>query len=144
LPTFSSTEELYTVMAGFMREMAADPELAPRLRAARVSFKVAHTDPEASIVVDCHQNPPAVHAPAEDHASDVQLAMSADDGHRFWLGELAVIPALATNRVQVSGQLMKMIGLLPAMEPAFQKYRTYLEANGYADKIPARAASHRS
>lgn len=137
MPTFSSTDELYTVMAGFMREMAADPELAPRLRAARVSFKVEHTDPQASIVVDCHQNPPAVHAPAGDQASDVQLAMSADDGHRFWLGELAVMPALATKRVKVSGQMMKMMGLLPAMEPAFKKYRAYLEANGYADKITA-------
>ena len=137
MPTFSSTEELYTVMVGFMREMAADPELSHRLRAARVSFKVQHTDPEASIVVDCYQNPPEVHAPAQDHPCDVSLAMSADDGHRFWLGELAVMPALATKRVQVTGQMMKMMGLLPAMEPAFKKYRAYLEANGYADKIPA-------
>jgi putative sterol carrier protein len=137
LSTFGSTEELYTVMVGFMREMAGDPELARRLRAARVSFKVTHTDPEASILVDCHQDPPAVYAPAQDRESDVQLAMSADDGHRFWLGELAVMPALATKRVVVTGQMMKMMGLLPAMDPAFARYRSYLEANGYADKLPA-------
>jgi hypothetical protein len=137
LPTFSSTEELYKVMVGFLREMASDPGLAPRFSAARVSFRVEHTDPEASILVDCTQNPPTVHAPALERESDVQLAMSADDGHLFWLGELAVMPALATKRVTVSGQMVKMMGLLPAMEPAFKKYRAYLEANGYADKIPA-------
>jgi putative sterol carrier protein len=136
LPTFSSSDELYTVMVGFLREMADDPELAPKFRAARVSLRLEHTDPEASFLIDTTQKPPAVHAPAGDRASDVQLAMSADDGHLFWLGELAVMPALASKRVVVTGQMMKMMGLLPAMEPAFKKYRAYLEANGYADKLP--------
>jgi SCP-2 sterol transfer family protein len=136
LPTFGSSEELYSVMVGFLREMADDPELGPKFRAARVSFRVDHTDPEASILVDTTQNPPAVYAPAGDRTSDVQLAMSADDGHRFWLGELAVMPALATKRVKVTGQMMKMMGLLPAMEPTFQKYRSYLQTNGHADKLP--------
>ncbi|HEY1968525.1 MAG TPA: SCP2 sterol-binding domain-containing protein [Pseudonocardia sp.] len=136
MSTFSSSEELYTIVVGFLREMAADPELAAKLRAARVSFKVEHTDPEASMLIDTNQNPPLVVAPADDRPSDVQLAMSADDGHRFWLGELSIMPALATRRVKVAGQLPKMMGLLPAMEPAFKRYRTYLEANGFADKIP--------
>lgn len=137
MPTFSSADELYTVVAGFLREMAEDPETAPKLRAARVSVKVEHTDPDASLVIDTKQNPPVVVAPADDRQCDVQLAMSADDGHRFWLGELSIMPALASRRVTVAGQVPKMMGLLPAMDLAFTKYRTYLESHGYADKLPS-------
>ena len=43
--------------------------------------------------------------------------------------------ALARKQVQVSGPMGKMLQLLPAMRPAFPRYREFLEANGYVDKV---------
>jgi putative sterol carrier protein len=72
-------------------------------------------------------------AKAED--VEVDMFMSADDAHKFWLGELNIPMSLARRRVKVEGPIGKLLKMLPALQPAFAKYRTYLEERGMADKL---------
>ena len=133
---FASADEVGKVIGAFMEQITNDPELRPKFVAAGTSFLVQYTDPGGGILVDCTVDPPRVEInPPEGTDAEIRLAMSADDGHRFWLGELNMTVALAKKKVKVSGTLAKMMKLLPAMRPAFPRYRVYLEENGYAGKL---------
>ncbi len=134
---FASADEVGKVIGAFMEEITASPDLRPKFVAADTSFLVQYTDPGGGILVDCTVDPPRVEVnPPEDADAEIRLAMSADDGHLFWLGQLNMTVALAKKKVKVSGAMAKMMKLLPALRPAFSRYRTFLESHGYEDKLP--------
>jgi putative sterol carrier protein len=135
MTTFASSDEVYEVFVGFMREIAQDPVIGPKFVASKTSFRVHYTDPEAWILVDCKQDPLDIVSHAADRSADVDLTMRADDGHQFWLGNLRIATALARKKIKVTGQLPKMMSLLPAMQPAFKTYRQHLTDTGHADKV---------
>ena len=133
---FESADEVGKVIGGFLEQLVLTPDLGPKFVAADTSFLVEYTDPGGGILVDCTVAPPRVVVnPPPGSAAEIRLAMSADDGHRFWLGQLNMTVALAKKKVKVSGTLSKMMKLLPALKPAFPRYRVYLEDNGYAGKL---------
>jgi SCP-2 sterol transfer family. len=135
MPTFQSADEVYKILGTFLDGLTKDPDMRPKFVAADTSFLVDYTDPVSRILVDCTCDPPRVvtDTPA-DTPAEILIGMSADDGHKFWLGKLNMTIALAKKQVKVSGPMSKMLKLLPAMRPAFPRYQAYLEANGYADK----------
>ncbi len=138
MATFSSPAEIHATLGAFLAEITKDPEMRPKFTAADTSFLVTYSEPEARTLVDCTQDPPlVVNDPPADAAAEITLAMSADDAHRFWQGKLNMTVALAKKQVQVSGPMGKMLKLLPAMRPAFPRYREFLEANGFSDKVIA-------
>jgi putative sterol carrier protein len=123
--TFSSPQEVYDTVGAFLAELALDSEVRPKFVSANTSFHVIYSDPECEMVMDCTTDPPTVTC-GEPRESEITLVMSADDGHRFWLGELNMAIALAKGRVKVRGPVSKVMKLLPAMRPAFPKYRAFL------------------
>lgn len=129
---FATDEELYALFVPFLEQVSSG-HLKPKFLAIKASFKVNNTDPDSTVFMDCTQDPPvvAVGADVANREADIELTMSADDSHQFWLGELNVTKALAMRRVKFSGPLLKLIGLLPAFQPAFAEYREYLAENGH-------------
>lgn len=95
-----------------------------------------YTGPDALFLLDCTVDPPVVYAGEEAAAreSELKLSMSADDGHKFWLGALNVPMALARKKVKVEGPVGKLLKLLPAITPAFEQYQTYTATKGYPVK----------
>jgi len=136
--TFQSADEIHATLGAFLAEITKDPELRPKFIASDTSFLVTYTEPEARTLVDCTQDPPlVVNDPPPEATAEINLGMSADDAHRFWQGKLNMTVALAKKQVQVSGPMGKMLKLLPAMRPAFPRYREFLEDNGFSDKVIA-------
>lgn len=125
---YGSSNELYDVMLPFYREILADDVVGQRFANAGVSFKIRHTDPHAVFVLDASQ--PTVgllhDAQADAFDADVELTMSADDGHSFWLGQLNLPMALARKKVKVDGGVTRLLGLVPALAPAYAMYAEYL------------------
>jgi hypothetical protein len=133
--TFKDDQEVYDILGKFLDDITKDPEMRPKFVAAGTSFRVTYTEPEASMLVDCTVDPPVVKTDVgPDADAEIDLGMSADDGHLFWLGKLNMTVALAKKKIKVSGPMSKMMRLLPAMRPAFPRYRAFLIENGHADK----------
>jgi hypothetical protein len=128
---FSSTEELYSLATPFL-ERVMKTGLNEKL-AAIGSFRIVYSDPAARFLLDSAMGDALQvrvgAAAAVDHV-DVQLTMSADDGHRLLLGSLNVKKSLAMRKVKVSGPLIKLLSLLPAFEPIYVEYREYLTEIG--------------
>ena len=128
---FANAQQVYDTIGLFLDQITKDPELGPKFVAADTSFLVQYSDPECSMLVDATVDPPVVTMnpdPAID--TEISLAMAADDGHDFWLGKLNMALALAKGKVKVTGPISKIMKLLPAMRPAFPKYKVFLEERG--------------
>jgi hypothetical protein len=134
--TFQTADDLYKVLGAFLEQIVADPAFAPKFASAGLTVLITYTDPDTTILLDCTQNPPRVECnPPPGTDGEFKLTMSADDGHKFWQGKFNVALALAKKQVKVEGPLAKMMKLLPAMQPAFPKYREFLEATGRGDLV---------
>jgi putative sterol carrier protein len=132
---FTTSEQLYDVFTGFMKDMAADPVLGPKFVKSKTAFRINYTDPDASILVDCTHDPIQITEGASDSKPDVELTMKADNGHLFWMGKLKITTAITKRKVKVNGQVTKMMNLLPSLDPAFARYRSYLAEKGYDDLL---------
>jgi alkyl sulfatase BDS1-like metallo-beta-lactamase superfamily hydrolase len=135
LAIFTSSDQLYDVFVGFMEDIAADPLLGPKFVKSKTIFRINYTDPEASILVDCTHDPIHITQGPSDVKPDVELTMSADNGHLFWIGKLKITTAITKRKVKVNGQVTKMMNLLPALDPAFVRYRTYLAERGHSNLV---------
>ncbi|MGV0715528.1 SCP2 sterol-binding domain-containing protein [Mycolicibacterium sp. XJ662] len=131
---FQSAEQLQQFVTPFLRQLVSDPELRPKFVAGDTSFRVQYTDPDEVFMLDCTVDPPVVFDgdDAAGREAEVLLTMSASDAHRFWLGKLNVPMAIARRKVKVEGSVPKLLKLLPAITPAFDRYREYADANGYS------------
>lgn len=137
MAVFSSPEEAEKIFASFFEHITLDPRLRPKFVEAATSFRALYTDPECSVSLVTTVDPPRIaHGQAaRDEDVEVEMRMSADDGHKFWMGELNIPIALARRKVKVEGPVTKLLKLLPAMQPAFGMYKDFLRDNGYADKL---------
>src|SRR5260370_12084194 len=126
------------MLGPFLDQITKEPDMRVKFVSADTSFLVTYTCPVCTILLDYTQDPPRVlNNPPADTPAEINLSMSADDGHLFWMGKLNMTIALAKKKVKVTGPMSKMMKLLPAMRPAFPRYRAFLEANGHADKVVA-------
>ncbi len=132
MSSFASSEEMYAVFTPFMESLTTDPVVGPKFVAAKTSFRVTHTDPEGVFLLDATADPAVLYvgADADGRDAEVELTMSADDGHRFWLGQLNLPVALAKRKIKVGGGVTKLMGLVPALQPAYALYRKHLAELG--------------
>ncbi len=132
MSAFSSSDELYQVMVPFYEGLTTHSEVGPKFAKANTSFRLVHHDPEATFVMDATQNPAVLTygEAAQSGEVAVELTMSADDGHKFWLGKLNLPVALARRKVKVKGNVASLLGILPALQPAYAHYRAHLESLG--------------
>ena len=130
MATFADAQQVYDTIGAFLEQITKDEDLRPKFVAADTSFHVIYSDPDCDMLVDCTIDPPVVTMAPGEVKSEIELAMAADDGHQFWLGNLNMALALAKNKVKVKGPISKIMKLLPAMRPAFPKYKAFIAERG--------------
>lgn len=124
---FGSTEELYSTATPFL-ERVMDTGLKDKLVPIG-SLRIVYSSPAGCFLLDPTTDDALQVRVGEAAAGgevDVQLTMTADDGHRLLLGTLNIKKSLAMRKVKVSGPLIKLLSLLPAFEPIYAEYREYL------------------
>ncbi len=124
---FQSTAEVENHFLPFFQDLMADPVLGPKFASLDVAFRVDYTEPEASFRFDTTVDPPVVTSgdQARTQDSTVVLSMTSDSGHKFWLGDLNLVMALGLKKVKATGDVNRLLRLLPAMKPSYAKYREY-------------------
>jgi hypothetical protein len=133
---FEDADEVYATLGRLFEELAADEELAAKFREANTIVRYSYTDPEADITVRLQQDRPAEVVFGETEMEpEVVMSMSADVGHRFWLGGVNVTVSLARGEIRATGPVAKILKLVPLAKPVFPRYRAQLEAQGRHDLI---------
>jgi hypothetical protein len=137
MTVFATTEELYQVLTPFYTSLTTDPDIGPQFVKANTSFRINHSEPDGVFLLDATRDPVVLLVGEEALVGSpvVDLTMSGDDGHRFWLGKLNLPIALAKRKVKVSGGVTGLLGIVPALAPAYDKYRAHLESLGRSTAV---------
>jgi len=139
MPFFKDADDVYGTLGRFLREVAADPELAPALKRADTTFQLRLRQPDSIVTVGAPQEDQPAQVDLGDTTlqPEVVLQMDADTAHRFWLGDVNVAVALAHGDIRARGPVAKILKIVPLVKPAFQRYRSQLEADGRQDLLAA-------
>jgi len=135
MSTFKSTDEVYDYI-GKMFEMAVtDPTFVDATRDSELVVKLTQTDPAATILIDFPGQKVTCGDAAIGAPATVDLRMSSDDSHKFWLGKLNFTLAMAQRKVKMEGSRTKALKLLPLTKPLFVKYEQLLRDSGRTDLL---------
>jgi putative sterol carrier protein len=135
---FSSQREAEEMLGSFMDHIVTHPQLRPLFVEAATSFRANYADPDVVVSMVSTVDPPVIKRGEDAKAEkvEVDMFMSADDGHKFWLGELNIPMAMARKKIRIEGPVGVLLKLLPAMQPAFGMYRDFLTERGFEEKTP--------
>ena len=138
---FRDAQECDQVLGNFFRKMAEgvvakDPVLVgiqSRLAEMSLIVKFVWREPEMTLTLDFTKDPFAVYANDETVNPTATFSLTADNGHKFWHGQINLAKALTTKTIVARGPIPKILKLLPVIEPLYKKYPAYLKEIGRAD-----------
>lgn len=133
---FKDDADVYKYVGGVFEQGTSDPELGPKFAESGVVLRVTYTDPDAVITVD-FPNGKVYTGVGEGPDPNVELFMTADNGNKFWLGDLNLTVAMAKGAVRAKGPVPKILKLVPAAKTLFGPYRAMLEADERTDLLNA-------
>ena len=127
MPVFESTEKMYEVLGTLFEVLANDPVVGPKYVASNIVSKFTIHDPEGYIWLD--KDAKVICGPA-DLKPTVEMSLSGDTCHKFWLQQIKMPVALAKGLIKAKGPLPKVIKLLPLLEPAYATYPEIARKHG--------------
>lgn len=137
MSVFKSEEEVHKYLGEIFVRAIEDPEIGAKLEKAGLRMRVDYTDPTTVLFVDMAAGKVLTDPEADDQEWDVALAMTADDGHRFWLGKLNFTVAMTKGSLRTKGPVTELLKLLPLAKPLFATYEEILRKDGREDLIEA-------
>ena len=138
MSVFKDETEVYTYIGGIFEEALADPEVGQKFAASGVILRVKYSDPDSVLTVDMpgkkvHYGEDARNGPKPV----IEMSMTADTAHRFWLGNVNITAAMAKGQVKAKGPIPKILKLVPLTKILFPRYRDSLVRSGRADLVEA-------
>ncbi len=139
---FRDSDHAWECLGGLFERLSRDAEIGPKLREAGVVLRFNYTEPSLSITVD------PVAQPAEGaHVSivrgeggpapQVELDMTADVAHRFWLGRVNPMMAMMKRDIVARGPIALVMKLLPVVKTAYAVYPRLLAEYGQGGLVEA-------
>ncbi len=119
MPVFKSTEMMYEVLGRLWEELLSEKELADKFKEAGIIIKFTIHDPKGEIWLFPQGKVVCGHT---EEKPTVEMFLSGDDCHRFWMQELKLPVALATRKIKAKGPINKILKLLPLIRPAYERY----------------------
>lgn len=133
---FKDDQDVYKYVGGVFEQGVSDPVTGPKFAESGVVLRVHYTDPESVVTVD-FPNSKVYNGVGVGPDPNVELFMSADNGNKFWLGQLNLTIGMAKGYVRAKGPVPKILKLIPAAKSLFGPYREMLEKDGRADLLNA-------
>jgi hypothetical protein len=127
VPIFESTEKMYEVLGSLFEVLASDPVAGDKYRRSNIVIKFTIHEPEGFIWLDNDAN--VICGPA-DLKPTIEMKLSGDTCHQFWLQQTSLPVALAKGRIKAKGPLPKVIKLLPLLKPAYAAYPDIAKKHG--------------
>jgi hypothetical protein len=139
MAVFTSAEELYDCIGGMMQKACLDPEMGPKIQASGLIIRFRYTEPESEITIDTLQPKEGcffgVLCGPNYLEPTVDMSMSADVAHQFWLGKVNLTAALTRGLIKARGPIQDILKMLPAIKPAYTMYPAHLEESGYGHLV---------
>jgi 2-oxoisovalerate dehydrogenase E1 component len=139
---FKDKEELVNILSALWDEIFNTPEITRKVAEEKLIVKFRFTDFETDFFIDITGDIPRYFWDPEKRTDfDVEMILSSETSHQFWMQTLSVPMAIATRKIIARGSVPKALKLIPALKPAFALYPPILKRMGREDllqKIPKR------
>ena len=138
---FKDSRECDQILGGFFRKMSEgvagkDPvlvEIQRKMAEMGLIVKFVWREPVLSLTLDFTKDPFGVYTNDETINPTATFTLTADNGHKFWHGQINLAKALTTKTIVARGPIPKILKLLPVIEPMYKRYPMYLKEIGRAD-----------
>ncbi len=131
MPVFENKEKMQEVLGTLFVSLLGDPVVGPNFTKANVVMKYNITDPDATLwLFPGKDSDEAVVWGSIDAKADVEMTLSGDTCHKFWLKHISMPVALAKGLIKTKGPLPKVLKLLPLLKPAYEMYPEHAKAHG--------------
>ena len=122
MPVFETADELYTCVGGLFERLKSQTHVQEELASLKLTVRFNYTQPAASITLVAHDGEQVIHYGECDEKPDVELAMTGDIAHHFWMGEINVMGAITKRQIVPTGSLSKIMALTPLVKAGIQIY----------------------
>jgi len=131
MTVFQNKEQMQTVLGGLFEKLLSDPTLGLKFNKAGITIKYNVSEPDGIIwVVPGNGDKGEVLLGKADIKADVEMTLSGDTCHKFWLKQISMPVALAKGLIKSKGPLPKVLKLLPLLKPAFEAYPEHAKFHG--------------
>ena len=137
MPVFTDTEQLYDCVSAILEYLRDYPPARDAFLKSGLIIRFNYTAPDGTITIDGSHDPIALFCGPCDRAPTVNMTMSADTAHQFWLGKVNLVAALTRGTMTAKGPIPAIMKLLPAITPAYKQYPEILRAKGLENLIDA-------
>ncbi|MBN2223754.1 MAG: hypothetical protein JW765_03670 [Deltaproteobacteria bacterium] len=133
---FSDREELVRILTILWDKILSNPQIIKSVGQSKILVKFRLTDPDADLYVDIRGVKPRFFwDPPVPEDPDVEMILSSQTSHLFWMEDLNVPLAIASRKIIAKGSIQKALKLLPALKPAFALYPGVLKEAGRQDLL---------
>jgi 2-oxoisovalerate dehydrogenase E1 component len=141
---FQNQEEFVTILSALWDAILGTPEIVASVSGAKLIAKFRYTDFPTALFIDLSTASPRYYWDTDGaRPFDVEMILSSETAHSFWMESLNVPLALASRKIVAKGSLQKALKLMPALKPAFALYPGILKANGREDLLRQAAVRKR-
>ncbi len=130
MATFENSEKLKEILGGFFFFLLQQADMKKKLMDSKLVIKFNYEEPSLAITIDLSGSD-AVITFNDSKKAEVEMKMKADVAHRFWLGKVNLMIALARREMIAKGPIPKILKLLPVIKPAYTFYPKYLAEKGF-------------
>lgn len=127
---FNTSDDLRDILGGFLKELSDQPSINESFKKSGLVIRFSYEQPELTITIDCRDNKINFLFNVEDPKPDIDMHMKAEIAHKFWLGKVNLMMAIARRQIIAKGQIPKVLKLLPVIKPAYKLYPEYLKNRG--------------
>lgn len=143
MPYFKDSDECDKILGGFFRQMGEEVkkgdeeivEIQNKLAEISLIVKFVWRDPVLTLTLDFTQYPFMVHVNDDEIVATATFTLTADNGHKFWHGQINLAKALTTKTIVARGPIPKILKLLPVIKPLYIRYPAYLKEQGRSDLV---------
>jgi 2-oxoisovalerate dehydrogenase E1 component len=133
---FSDREEMVRILTALWDKILSNPQIVKSVGQAKILVKFRLTDPNGDLYIDIRGETPRFYwDPKVPEDPDVEMILSAETSHLFWMEDLNVPLAIASRKIVAKGSIQKALKLLPALKPAFALYPGVLREAGREDLL---------
>ena len=125
---FKDEDEVYRYIGGIFTEVLGDPELGPEFKDTEVVMGLHFTGPPSHLVIDAVEG--KVYTGAECDSGpkpNIEMFMTADIAHQYWLGKVNVSQALAKGQMRAKGPVPTILKLVPITSKVFPRYQRLID-----------------
>jgi putative sterol carrier protein len=127
MAVFKNAESMLEILGSLFRMVLENKEVAPKFQESGVVIRFNITDPDATLWVDTVNM--QVLSGDQDLKANVEMDLSGDSCHQFWLKELKLPIALAKGKIKARGPMPTILKLLPLLKPAYDAYPDIAKKN---------------